>query len=72
MFSVAQLKPAPSPRLDPFSRPYLSHPPPVFVEGDTDASKSFEVERLLNKGVVKRGKGRSLEYLVRWKGYGPE
>lgn len=42
------------------------------MEGDTDTLKSFEVERLLNKRLVKRGKGRSVEYLVRWKKYGPE
>ena len=44
----------------------------VFVDGDTDASKSFEVERLLNKQTVKKGKSRAIEYLVRWKGYRPE
>ena len=72
VFSVAQLEPAPPPALDPFSRPIPSEPPPVFVEGDTDTLKSFEVERLLNKRLVKRRKGRNIKYLVRWKGYGPE
>lgn len=55
VFSIAQLKPAPPPTLDPFSRPFPSHPPPVFVEGDTNALKTFEVERLLNKRMMKRG-----------------
>ena len=47
-------------------------PPAMFVDDDTDASKSFEVERLLHKRTVKKGKGRAVEYLVRWTGYGPE
>ncbi len=34
--------------------------------------KSFEIERFLNKRQIKKGKGRAIEYLVRWKGYGPE
>ena len=47
-------------------------PPAVFIDGDTNASKSFEVERLLNKQTVKKGKGRAVEYLVCKTGYGPE
>ena len=72
VFSVAQLEPAPSPADDPFNRPRLHMAPAVFVDGDTDASKFFKVERLLNKRTVKKGKGRAIEYLVCWKGYGPE
>lgn len=30
------------------------------------------VNHLLNKRVVKKGKGLAIEYLVKWKGYGPE
>ena len=47
-------------------------PPAVFVEGDTDADKSFEVDCLLNKQTVKKGRGRAIEYLVCWTGYGPK
>lgn len=72
VFSVAQLEPAPPPSGDPFHRPFPDQPPSVFVDGDIDTVKSFEVERLLNKRTVQRGRGRSTEYLVRWKGYGPE
>lgn len=72
VFSVTQLEPAPPPAKDPFGRPFPSNPPPVFVEGNTDKMKSFEIERLLNKRQIKKAKGRSIEYLVRWKGYGPE
>ena len=72
VFSVAQLKPAPAPSKDPFHRPRPQQPPSVFVEGDTDHQKSFEVDRLLNRRTVKKGKGLAIKYLVRWTGYGPE
>lgn len=72
VFSVAQLEPAPPPTEDPFSRPYPTHPPPMFVDGDTDSVKSFEIKHLLNRRIVKRGRSNSVEYLVRWKGFGPK
>lgn len=65
VFSVAQLEPAPLPAKDPFGRPFPSNPFPVFVEGDTDKVKSFEIERLLNKRQIRKGKGQAIEYLVR-------
>ena len=70
VFSVAQLEPAPPPTEDPFVRPFPFNPPPVFIEGDTDSLKSFEIEKLLNKRQVRKGKSRAVEYLVCWKGYG--
>ena len=72
IFSVAQLEPALPLTEDPFRRPFPSNPPPVFIEGNTDKVKSFEVEKLLNKQQVRKGKGRAVKYLVRWKGYGPK
>ena len=72
VFSITQWEPAPTPFEDPFLRPQPTQRPSVYVDGETDTYKSFEVERLLNKRTVKRGRGRSLEYPVRWKGYGPE
>ena len=71
VFSIAQLEPSPPPDADPFDRPRPDHPPSVFVEGDTDTVKSYEVERLLNKRAMRKGRGVATEYLVRWKGYGP-
>ena len=72
VFSVAQLEPAPALSEDPFHRPRPQQPPFVFVEGDTDRQKSFEVDRLLNRRTVKKSKGLAIKYLVRWTGYGPE
>ena len=72
VFSVAQLEPAPDPAKDPFQRLRPQHPPSVFVEGDTDRHKSFEIDRFLNKRTIRKGRGLAVEYLVRWTGYGPE
>lgn len=69
---MAQLEPAPPTAKDRFARPFPSNPLPVFVEGNTDKLKSFEIEKLLNKRQFKKGKGHTIEYLVRWKGYSPE
>lgn len=70
VFSIAQLEPWPG--IDPYQRPLPDKPDSVFVEGDTPEFKSYEVQALLNRRVTTRGKGQSTEYLVRWKGYGPE
>ena len=43
-------------------------PPPVNVDGEL----SYEVEMIYAHREVKSGRGKRLEYLVRWKGYGPE
>lgn len=72
VFTVAQLEPVPDPALDPFKRPRLDYLPSVFIKGDTDNSKSYEIERLLNKRILRKGRGFAIEYLVKWKGYGPE
>ena len=72
VFLVAQLEPAPEPSDDPFRRPHLHHPPTVFVNGDTDSLKFFEIDRLLNKRTIKRSKGLTVKYLVCWTNYGPE
>ena len=37
-----------------------------------DGSINSEIERLLNKRVIRKGRGLATEYLVRWKEYGPE
>lgn len=70
VFTIAQLEPAPG--VDPFDRPRPDHPSSVFVEGDTDTLKSYVIDRLLNKRIIPKGRGFATEYLVKWKGYGPE
>lgn len=72
VIKTAQLEPSADPAADPFSRPRPDHPGSVFVEGDTDTYKSFEIERLLNKRTIRRDRGRVTQYLVRWKGYEPK
>ena len=64
VFSVAQLKPTLSPTNDLFDHPRPHMPSAVFVDSDTDVTKSFKVDRLLNKQTVKKGRGRAIEYLV--------
>lgn len=43
VFMIAQLEPAPNPASDPFNRPRFNHPDSVYVEGDTEEYKSFEI-----------------------------
>ncbi len=68
VFTVAQLEPLPDTK-DPFDRTRPEHPPSVFVEGDTDNWKSYYIEKLLNKRMIKRGRKMVTQYLVRWEGY---
>ena len=72
VFSVAQLELASFLTNNPFHYPRPYMPPIVFVDDDTNTAKSFEVDRLLHKRTVKKGKGHTVEYLVCWTGYGPE
>jgi len=60
------LEPTPAPDADPFNRPVPDQPDAV------DDNNLYEVERLLDKRVTRRGRGFSTQYLVRWRGYGPE
>lgn len=41
VFLVVQLETALKPSIDSFQRPYLHHPPAVFVDGDTDSSHNI-------------------------------
>ena len=58
---IAHLKPVVK---DVYSRPHADYPDSVFIQGDTNEWKSFEVERLVDKRItIRRGK-RQEEYLV--------
>lgn len=72
VFLIAQLESAPTPSKNPFQRPQSTQPPSVYVDGNIDTYKLFEVEQLLNKRTEKQDCGHLLEYLIQWKGYGSE
>ena len=67
VISVAQLEPWPNEN-DPFGRPQPNTQPTVIVQGQEE----YEIERLLRKRTIRRGRRYSTEYLVRWVGWGPE
>lgn len=70
VFFVAQLEPALAPSEDPFRRPRPQQSPSVFMEGDINRHKLFEIDRFLNKCTVRKDKGLAIKYLVCWTGYG--
>ncbi|PGG95119.1 hypothetical protein AJ79_10244 [Helicocarpus griseus UAMH5409] len=41
----------------------------IFVEGDTEDSKSYEIEHILDRRMKHLKRGDKIEYLVRWQGY---
>ena len=64
--SVAMLEPMPV-NEDPYQR---RRPPPDTVV--VDGQKEYAIDKLVNKRGIRRGRGWSTQYLIRWKGYGPE
>jgi hypothetical protein len=62
VFSIAHLEPD-TPGNDPYNRPVPPQPPAVSADQMT-----WEVERILNKRVIKRIRGHATEYLIRWLG----
>lgn len=72
VFSMAQLESASGPSKDPFQWPRSHQLFSVFVDGDTDNLKFFEIDCLLNERMIKRDKGLDVEYLICWTSYGPE
>ena len=72
IFTITQLEPSLAPNEDPFDRPKPDQPDSIYVEGDTETIKSFEIERLLDKRVMRKGCSFATEYLVCWKGWGPQ
>lgn len=65
VFLIVQLELASTPSEYQFQRPQLIQLPSVYVNDIIDTYKLFEIEQFLNKRTVKRGRGHSLEYLVR-------
>lgn len=48
--------------------PSASRPGPVLVEGEEE----YEVDRILQSRIKKRGRNQWVEYLIKWKGYNEE
>lgn len=57
VFSIAQLELAAALASNFFHRLRLLQPSSVFMDGNTDVFKSFEIHRLLNKRTIKKKKG---------------
>ncbi len=72
VFLVVQFEPTPKPSNNPFWCFYLHHPLAMFVASDTDNLESFEINCLLNKRMIKKGKSLIVKYLICWTGYGLE
>lgn len=64
VFSVAKPELVASPAKYLFAKLFPSKSLFVLVKDDTNKLKSFEIERLLNKRQVKKGKGHAIENLV--------
>jgi hypothetical protein len=71
VISVEHLEPAPAPSADPFRRPTPDHPPAI---DDGASADQWMVDKLLDRRIRRVGRYRKevIEYLVQWKGYGPE
>ena len=65
MFIIQQLKSVSDSNLNLYQRPQLNELPSIYVDSDTKTFKSFEVECLLNKRIVKRECDKFTEYLIR-------
>lgn len=51
--------------MNPYGTDYPHHPPHVFVDGDINTSRFYEIERFLDRRVIKKGKRTVVQYLVR-------
>ena len=67
VFHVSSLQPWRADAEFPGHQAGPARPPPV-----DESENRFEVDRLLDKRTRRLGRGSRVEYLVRWKGYGPE
>jgi hypothetical protein len=68
MFSVAMLEPSLALGSDLYNRPISDQPGAIEV----DSEQEWEIDQLLKKHIIKKGRGISTQYLVKWKGWGPE
>ena len=52
---------------NPWDRSRLNNFLFVFVDSNIKTSKSYELDRIVDKKIILRG---LIRYLIRWKGYG--
>ena len=62
VFHASQLSPY---RTTAVHGPAFAEPPPDIIEGEEE----WEVEKILDSKIIKKGRKRCLEYFVKWKGY---
>ncbi|SLM40161.1 Chromo domain/shadow [Lasallia pustulata] len=71
VISIAHLEPCLDPKADPYHHPRPTNPPPVMEE--LGEWQPFKVEKVLESRQQQYRRGKTMtEYLVRWKGYGPQ
>jgi hypothetical protein len=69
VFPISLLEPWPSP--DPYKR-HIPDPEPLAI--DDDGVGRWEIEKIVDKRITRRGRGgrEITEYRVRWAGFGPD
>ena len=71
--SIAYLEPASTQADDPYNRIRPNYPGSVYVEGDTETNKSYELDAILSCRTIKDRKDQTkVQYMIRWKDYGSE
>lgn len=70
MISIVHLEPSPIPGLDPYKRLVATND--VAPVAGPENEPEWEVDAVVGKYSSKRGRKKMSEFLVRWKGYGPE
>jgi hypothetical protein len=68
--SIVHLEPSPAPDSDPYSQPVPTNDTTPVVGPDGDSE--WEIDTILSKQTSRKGWNKKTEYLIRWKGYGPE
>jgi hypothetical protein len=71
VISVVHLEPSPCPHNDPYARPVPNEGiEPAYAHAD--GTEEWEIHSLVKKRTIGRGNNKQVQYLARWKGYGPE
>jgi len=70
VISVIHLEPSPASGTDPYNRPMPTND--MAPVASPEGLPEWEIEAIVNKRISKQGRKKKTEYLIRWKGYGPE